>query len=69
MPKIVYFGPARAHAPGVPAFDPGEARDVGEHIAARLLKNRHFGLVETDPPASEDKPPRKKAPPAPEGNE
>ena len=71
MPRIVYFGPAPAHVGSIPQFQPGEARDVNEATAKRLLGNVHFGLVEVDPePVQEvasEKPAKAKAPAVSEG--
>lgn len=73
MPKIVYFGAVPAHVAGLPTFAPGESREVNAATAERLLKNVHFGPVETDPDpvpeAAGAKPAKSKARPAPEGHE
>jgi hypothetical protein len=71
VPKIVYFGAAPAHVSGLPAFSPGEAREVNAATAERLLRNVHFGLVETDSvqETASAKPAKGKAQPAPEGRD
>lgn len=49
MPRVLYSGPAPAHAPSLPGFLPGETRDVSDETAERLLRNVHFSVVQPDP--------------------